>query len=46
MPNISKLIEKMKRQPNGIRFYEIAKVLEYNRIYNENKKTEHHIDIL
>ena len=29
MPNIDKLIEKMKRQPNGIRFQELAKVLEY-----------------
>ena len=30
MPNINKLIQKMKQQPNGIRFYELAKVLEYN----------------
>lgn len=45
MPNIDKIIEKMKRQPNGIRFQELSKVLEYNRIYNENKDAEHHIDI-
>ena len=30
MPNITKLILKMKRQPNGIRFNELSKVLEYN----------------
>ncbi len=30
MPDINKLILKMKRQPNGIRFQELAKVLEYN----------------
>ncbi len=30
MPDISKLILKMKRQPNGIRFKELKKVLEYN----------------
>lgn len=29
MPNIEKLILKMKRQPNGVRFQELAKVLEY-----------------
>lgn len=29
MPNIEKIIQKMKRQPNGIRFHELAKVLEY-----------------
>lgn len=30
MSNIDKLILKMKRQPNGIKFQELAKVLEYN----------------
>ena len=30
MPNIEKIISKMIRQPNGIRFQELAKVLEYN----------------
>lgn len=36
MADISKLIQKMKNQPNGIRFQELAKVLEYNRICHEN----------
>ena len=30
MPNVEKVIQKMKRQPNGIRFQELAKVLEYS----------------
>ena len=30
MPSVEKIILKMKRQPNGIRFHELAKVLEYN----------------
>ncbi len=30
MSNLKKLIKKMKRQPNGIKFSELAKVLEYN----------------
>ena len=30
MSTIDKLIEKMKRQPNGIRFQELARVLEDN----------------
>ena len=30
MPDIEKLIQKMKRQPNGIRFQELAKVLEHS----------------
>ena len=30
MSNIDKIIQKMKRQPNGIRFEELAKVLEHN----------------
>ena len=42
MSNIDKLIQKMKQQPNGIRFQEIAKVLEYNRIHNEIKKGTSH----
>lgn len=29
MPDIEKIILKMKRQPNGIRFQELAKVLTY-----------------
>ena len=38
MSNIDKLILKMKRQPNGIRFQELAKVLEYNG-YKMKSKT-------
>lgn len=30
MSTTDKLIEKMKRQPNGIRFQELVRVLEYN----------------
>lgn len=38
MSHIDKLILKMKRQPNGIRFQELAKVLEYNG-YTMKSKT-------
>ena len=38
MPDIDKLIQKMKRQPNGIRFQELAKVLEYNEYIMKPKK--------
>ena len=38
MSAIDKLILKMKRQPNGIRFQEIEKVLEYNG-YTMKSKT-------
>ena len=38
MPDISKLILKMKRQANGIRFQELAKVLEYNGYKMKSKK--------
>lgn len=37
MPQIYKIIEKMKRQPNGIRFEELVKVLNY---YGYNMKTK------
>lgn len=37
MSNIDKLILKMTRQPNGIRFQEIAKVLEF---YGYTMKTK------
>ncbi len=30
MPTIEKILQKMKHQPNGIRFVELAKVLESN----------------
>ena len=29
MPQIYKIVDKMKRQPNRIRFSELSKVLEY-----------------
>ena len=38
MPDIEKLILKMKRQPNGIRFQELAKVLEHNGYIMKTKK--------
>lgn len=38
MPDIQKTIQKMKRQPNGIRFQELAKVLEYNGYIMKSKK--------
>lgn len=38
MPDIEKLVQKMKRQPNGIRFQELAKVLEYNGYMMKPKK--------
>lgn len=38
MPDINKIILKMRRQPNGIRFQELAKVLEYNGYKMKAKK--------
>lgn len=38
MSDLDKLIHKMKRQPNGIRFQELAKVLEYNGYIMKPKK--------
>ena len=38
MSQVEKLILKMKRQPNGIRFQELAKVLEYNGYEMKPKK--------
>lgn len=38
MPDIDKIIQKMKRQPNGIRFNELSKVLEYNGYKMKSKK--------
>lgn len=42
MSNIDKLILKMKRQPNGIRFHELAKVLEYNGYIMKSKTGTSH----
>ena len=45
MPDIDKLIQKMKRQPNGIRFQELAKVLDikisYETILKQRRGTSH-----
>ena len=38
MPSIEKIIAKMKRQPNGIRFQELTKMVEYNG-YKMKSKT-------
>ena len=38
MPSIEQIIAKMKRQPNGIRFQELSRVLEYNG-YKMKSKT-------
>ena len=38
MSTIDKLILKMKRQPNGVRFQELAKVLEYSGYNMKPKK--------
>ena len=38
MPDITKLVLKMKRQANGVRFQEVAKVLEHNG-YKMKSKT-------
>ncbi len=42
MPSIQKIILKMKRQPNGIRFQELAKVLEYNGYKMKTSKGTSH----
>lgn len=42
MSNIEKLILKMKRQPNGIRFHELAKVLEHNGYIMKSKTGTSH----
>lgn len=38
MPDITKIVQKMKRQPNGIRFQEVTKVLEYYGYKMKSKK--------
>ena len=42
MSNIEKLVLKMKRQPNGIRFQELAKVLKYNGYIMKSKTGTSH----
>ena len=41
MPNIEKIIAKMQRQPNGIRFQELQKVLESNGYKMKTKQARH-----
>ncbi|MCL2204151.1 MAG: type II toxin-antitoxin system HicA family toxin [Defluviitaleaceae bacterium] len=41
MPSIAKIIEKMKHQPNGIRYEEAAKVLEYHGYNHVRTKGSH-----
>lgn len=42
MPDIEKIILKMKRQPNGIRFQELKKVLDYNGYIIKSKTGTSH----
>lgn len=42
MPEVEKIILKMKRQPNEIRFQEIYKVLSYNGYNMKSKKGTSH----
>lgn len=42
MPDIDKIIQKMKRQPNGIRFCELEKVLQYSGYKMKKKKGTSH----
>ena len=42
MPDVNKIILKMQRQPNSIRFQELERVLKYNGYTNKsNKGTSH-----
>ena len=45
LPDIDKIIQRMKNRPNGIRFNELSKVLEYYG-YTMKKRQEHLIEIL
>ena len=42
MPTIEKIILKMSRQPNGIRFQELARVLEFYGYKMKNKTGTSH----
>ena len=42
MPDIDKLIQKMKNKPNGIRFKELARVLEHNGYRMKKRKGTSH----
>lgn len=41
MSSIEKIIEKMKNQPNGIKFSEIEKILNYMDFYETRQKGSH-----
>lgn len=41
MPNVEKIIEKMRRQPNGISFSEAVKVLEHFGYRFDRQKGSH-----
>jgi predicted RNA binding protein YcfA (HicA-like mRNA interferase family) len=41
MPSVEKIIEKMRNQPNGIRFKEAEKVLNYLEFYETRQKGSH-----
>ena len=41
MSGIEKLIEKMKNQPNGIKFSEVEKILNYMDFYETRQKGSH-----
>lgn len=42
MSDVEKIVLKMKQQPNGIRFNELCKVLEYNGYKMKSKKATSH----
>jgi len=41
MPSVEKIIEKMKSQPNGVRFAEAEKVLNYLKYYETRQRGSH-----
>lgn len=43
MARVEKIIEKMKNQPNGIRFSELAKVLKYHGYIEDGGKGSHRV---
>ncbi|MCL1988451.1 MAG: type II toxin-antitoxin system HicA family toxin [Firmicutes bacterium] len=43
MASVKKIVDKMKRQPNGIRFDEAKKVLEHNGYKITSQKGSHRV---
>jgi len=41
MSSVEKIIEKMKTQPNGIKFSEVEKILNYLDFYETRQKGSH-----